>query len=125
MNEKIVVLARHYSKDEEFWLGYKCRKCGLRFASITELQTHSKNHQNPKPSVFIYKRKTIDTGKAIKTGICSQCGKAGITHLHHNNYHDEDPLKDTQELCSSCHGKWHAKNTPNWGKINRNISTPD
>lgn len=42
---KITVIARHYSKDEIFWLGYRCRKCGLRFDSILESQTHSMIHK--------------------------------------------------------------------------------
>lgn len=24
-------------------------------------------------------------------------------------YHDDDPLKDTVELCASCHGKQHGR----------------
>jgi hypothetical protein len=27
------------------------------------------------------------------------------TQIHHIVYHDDDPLKDTVELCSSCHTK--------------------
>jgi hypothetical protein len=27
------------------------------------------------------------------------------THRHHYSYHDEDPLKDTIEVCPKCHGK--------------------
>ena len=38
------------------------------------------------------------------------CGKRvgqGIkrTHIHHIEYHDEDPFKSTVELCVSCHDK--------------------
>lgn len=43
-----------------------------------------------------------------RTGICSHCGGIkGIdckqTHIHHIEYHLEDPLKDTIELCPRCH----------------------
>ena len=26
-----------------------------------------------------------------------------MTAIHHIKYHDEDPLKDTEELCPGCH----------------------
>jgi hypothetical protein len=50
-----------------------------------------------------------------RTGVCSLCRKQGKTHLHHINYHENDPLKDTVELCISCHNKersnWLVMNT--------------
>lgn len=113
---KQLVIARHYTPDEEFWLSYKCRKCGLRFETMGECQSHAKIHQTPKPTIFIYKGKPMDAGKPVRTGICSKCGKQGYTQLHHLQYHDDDPLRDTIELCAQCHGIWHKENTPNWGK---------
>lgn len=49
-----------------------------------------------------------------RNGICSKCGAVkGIncknTVLHHIQYHEDDPLKDTIELCRSCHRKAHKK----------------
>jgi len=43
-----------------------------------------------------------------RKGICSQCHSIlGIdcktTQIHHIKYHEDDPLKDTVELCPSCH----------------------
>lgn len=53
-----------------------------------------------------------------RKGICSKCGAVKgidckITHMHHLEYHPEDPLKDTIELCSSCHKKEHIINNNN------------
>lgn len=31
------------------------------------------------------------------------------TDMHHINYHEDNPLKDTLELCSSCHAKISKK----------------
>jgi hypothetical protein len=58
-----------------------------------------------------YKGKTRHVGKIVRTGICKQCnrsvakGEIRETHMHHLQYHDDDPLKDTIELCESCHLK--------------------
>lgn len=42
-----------------------------------------------------------------RTGVCSECGAVGKTHLHHDLYDPENPLKYTRELCMSCHTKFH------------------
>lgn len=94
---KITVIACHYSKDEIFWLGYKCRKCGLRFVNIQQLQEHSFNHR-------------IDGKSSCKTktkGICPLCKKFGNIEKHHYSYKDFeiDPEANTEPLCNSCHGK--------------------
>lgn len=55
---------------------------------------------------LVFKKKTIYLKKNPRTGICSLCGKTGKrTHMHHLQYHDDNPLKDTIELCVSCHRK--------------------
>jgi hypothetical protein len=54
-----------------------------------------------------------------RKGVCKLCGKKKgdkfinskgkpaitATDIHHFQYHEEDPLKDTIELCDSCHLK--------------------
>ena len=56
-----------------------------------------------------YKGKAVYLTIRPRTGICSSCGKSvhkgeiNRTHMHHIQYHDEDVLKDTQELCVNCH----------------------
>ena len=38
-----------------------------------------------------------------RKGVCLWCGFKGLTDIHHIKYHDDDPLRDTIELCRSCH----------------------
>jgi hypothetical protein len=56
-----------------------------------------------------YKGKAVYLKIRPRTGICSKCGKSvnkgeiTRTHMHHIEYHDQNVLKDTQELCVNCH----------------------
>ncbi len=96
-NEYVTVKAVHYTEDEKFWLGYCCKKCGLRFENIKTLQKHSFLHRvNGKKSCF---KKT--------KGICPLCKKFRIIDQHHYSYKDfhKDPKANTEPLCENCHGK--------------------
>ena len=71
---------------------------------------HKKNKERTK--LYALKRITfkniegitrIHTNNIPRTGICSQCGELGITHIHHDKYDFENPLENTRELCRSCH----------------------
>ncbi len=49
-----------------------------------------------------------------RKGVCTQCNKrVGVdcqkTVMHHIQYHDDDPLKDTIELCNACHVLAHQR----------------
>lgn len=94
---KLKVIARHYTEQEEFDLGYQCKKCGLRFANIQDVQKHSKTHQR------------------IKMKKCEFCGVWAQLQRHHITYEPEE----TVNICPKCHGEWHAKHTPNWGKLTK------
>ena len=59
---------------------------------------------NPKRIRLQFKGKTLLLKENPRKGICSKCGKKTRTHIHHfAEYHENNPLKDTIELCSSCH----------------------
>ena len=88
---------KHKEKD-----GYVCKKC------------YNKLYLNPR----WYEKNSsrllwwTPTGKLIRVkenprkGVCQWCGKKGFTNIHHfAEYHEDDPLKDTVELCASCHTK--------------------
>jgi len=77
-----------------------------------------------------YKNKRIILSMPLRKGICDLCkkkigdlfiawqGKIKIikyTHIHHLKYHDDDPLKDTIEVCNSCHFKETWKSRRNAG----------
>ncbi len=56
-----------------------------------------------------FKGKNVRLSENPRTNICSFCGKTEEENrrqqsMHHDVYHDDDPLKDTWELCNSCHG---------------------
>jgi hypothetical protein len=62
------------------------------------------------PRRLVYKGKTVLLSENPRKGKCKKCGKkighgVKITQMHHKEYHDEDVLKDSIELCASCHGK--------------------
>jgi hypothetical protein len=97
--------------DNNIW----CHKCWAR-----EIWNPIANKiTNPKRMQFKDKRIYINDKEKLK-GQCEQCGKKigdefincfgkktvlTLTHTHHIDYHDNNPLKDTIELCTSCHGK--------------------
>lgn len=89
---------------EGFWL---CQKCYDKYLRLDKLK-------------ISYKGKDVYLDKNPHKGICSFCNKKigdkyidyyGIekvikyTTLHHIKYHDDNPLKDTIELCPSCHNR--------------------
>jgi len=69
-----------------------------------------KRQEGLRKSWVSYKGKTITLDVEPRKGYCSDCKtKDAHTHLHHEEYHDDDPLKDTVELCIKCHSKRHIK----------------
>ena len=42
-----------------------------------------------------------------RTGKCFKCEKEGMTHMHHLQYDENNPIAHTIELCPSCHTKTH------------------
>lgn len=80
---------------------------------------NNKYFKNPKslltrhPRRVVFRKKQIQLSFNPRTGHCSLCpnnvydGSCKKTAMHHIEYHDEDPLKGTVELCNSCHRKYH------------------
>ena len=82
-----------------------------REKNLDELKVY-RNVYNQKK--LVYKGKTVILKENPRTGQCSKCKrKVGegikLTVMHHLKYHDEDPLKDTIELCVRCHNKAHHR----------------
>lgn len=75
--------------------GFLCQKC--RFKLVDG------------PKRVLFKNERITLKQNPRKGICSWCGHVGRTHLHHKEYHKDDPLKDTIELCTPCHFKEHRR----------------
>lgn len=87
------------------WL---CSKCFSKY--VYNALGHSVHH----PRRIHFKGKDIQLKENPRKGICELCGNIkGIscqkTNMHHLEYHPEDPLKDTIELCPKCHWEEHKK----------------
>lgn len=79
---------------------------------------------------LLFKNKRILLKENPRKGVCQLCGKKNgekytnykgkdaivSTHIHHIRYDDIDPLKDTMELCNSCHLKETNRNRKNVDK---------
>lgn len=70
---------------------------------------------------ILFKSKRDRRQENPRKGVCSECGRQypeelkHQTVMHHEHYNSEDPLKDTTELCKSCHGKLHYERGDMWG----------
>ena len=85
------------------------RKKHPEYNLINNAKWNPINNPINNPKAIKFKGKRTHVKENPRTGICSKCGYNGRTAMHHLQYHKEDPLKDTIELCLSCHGKVHSK----------------
>jgi hypothetical protein len=87
--------------------GYWCKNCWQR--TYNHIYNRTKRNKESYKKTMHFKDKRIRNLRDIpRIGQCQRCGKKigeGIkrTNLHHILYHDDDPLKDTIELCVRCH----------------------
>ena len=119
------------SKDKD---GFLCLKCHLRLISNPKYhpkqfkytgvsktpgytkKINDKNH----PRRMQFKDSRIMLEENPRKGKCLKCEKSigdeyinsrgqiaiiKITHMHHKEYDDSNPLNHTMELCASCHAK--------------------
>ena len=102
---------KHWYSHEDHWY---CNKCDNNLF---------KNPKYRPDGVYMriwFKNRGIRLKENPRKGVCSICGKKvgdefinysgkvvriKKTHIHHINYHDDDPLKDTIEVCPQCHMK--------------------
>lgn len=98
--------------------GYLCSRCKCKLVyephrTKTKEAIKKYNDRN-NFKILVFKDRRILLKENPRKGVCSWCGAVkGIgckrTHMHHKEYHKEDVLKDTIELCDSCHSKEHAR----------------
>ena len=95
---------------------YYCTKCEAKlFVNPKWSPIHHANR-------LTFKDKRPYTKAPPRKGVCEWCHKKigdpyiawrgktkilNVTVMHHVQYHPEDPLKDTIELCQSCHKAEH------------------
>lgn len=101
------------------WYRYKddwlCQKCYNKFISypVYAKKLRKKGNLIHNPRRLLFKNKRVLLKENPRIGFCLLCsnnihdGTCSKTNIHHENYHDDDPLKDTIELCTSCHNKIH------------------
>lgn len=98
--------------------GYLCMSCYGKL-----IQSPKWNHIRNKERNLIYNPRRLlwsPSGKYIllkenpRKGVCEKCHRKvgeGVkrTSIHHIQYHNDDPLRDTVELCISCHRREHIR----------------
>ena len=97
----------HWYNRNDNWY---CNKCYMKLIDNPKWHpiTNPMWNSITNPKHLVFKGKTIQLKERVLTGVCSLCGTADRkTNMHHIKYHDNDPLKDTIELCQSCHVKEH------------------
>ncbi len=100
--------SRYYKRENI----YICQACACKEwrAKNQDRVKEYNDKRNPinHPKRFTYKGKRILLKENPRVGVCNLC-RAVVpfdskeTHLHHEQYHDDDPLKDAIEICASCH----------------------
>ena len=104
-----------WSNHDGSWL---CHRCYNKYIAHP-IWNHIKNpiynkkwnHINNKRRQS-YKDRIVYLKNDPRKGICQLCGAirgkdCQLTSMHHIHYHDDDPTRDTIELCNPCHRKTH------------------
>lgn len=117
----------HWHTDNGRWL---CHKCYLKYINNPQHPIRHTKESNARKIRFKEKRLSLDENP--RKGSCKQCGKkigdeyinckgmlkiVDITDMHHIEYCDDDPLKNTEELCKQCHGR--ISSLSYWNNINK------
>jgi len=122
-----------------YWYNHKgqklCQKCYMKIIHNPRWseRMHQKYLDTPKEFLQIrdsrrlkFRNKRILVDKNPRTGTCKIChkkigdeyinsrgqlAKIKRTNIHHVQYHNDDPLRDTEERCVSCHvyESWRLK----------------
>lgn len=97
--------------------GYVCSRCAMKLIYYQKYKHKDRKRirfKNSRPKVEgEYKTGKCDLcGKKIGDSYVTKKGKTGIIksmHTHHFEYHDDDILKDTIQICPQCHGRESAR----------------
>jgi len=102
-----------WCKYKDSWLCTKCY-CRLVLNPRRSKEIIKKYNDRNNKKILKFKDRYVLLKESPRKGVCTWCkairGKdCKITQIHHIEYHDDDILKDTVELCASCHGKESAR----------------
>jgi hypothetical protein len=107
------------NKPTDLFICAKCHKKYFWTRKIPQIKTKEAIKLTNQKAIF-YKQKHKRLPSNPRKGICSNCNKQigdeyinskgevariKYTNIHHLEYDDNNLLKDTVELCASCHGK--------------------
>jgi len=97
-----------------------CKKCYNKLFVSTETRKRTINFKSKSRTYvgFIPRREVCSNCGMKKGDKYTVWGKEKIVkiHLHHIKYHDDDPLKDTIELCARCHIYVTMDDNEKWGR---------
>lgn len=98
------------NKPTDLWICHTCRARyiqGPLMSAIFNSRRTKEMIQRANKKRLNFKQKTVWLPENPRTGVCSLCHKTGRTNMHHIQYHEDNPLKDTIELCNACHKNAH------------------
>jgi hypothetical protein len=105
-----------YPKWTKYNDAYLCARCANKILYIPRKTKEAIKKYNDINNfkMLRFKGKRILLKENPRKGVCSWCGAVKgidckLTNMHHIEYHDDNILKDTIEICASCHGKEHAR----------------
>lgn len=101
--------------------GYICSRCAMKLLYYPKHKQKDRlrirfRDKRPRLNQEYKKEKCDWCHKKIGDQYVARNGKIGIIkslHTHHIKYHDEDPLKDTVQICPQCHAKESARRRKN------------
>jgi hypothetical protein len=106
----------HWRRDNEIENGWVCSKCFNKYV----INVNWRPLWDKRRFLFKDKPAYAPPGSIPRIGVCNWCravigeinaqiGKlCKMTSIAHMAYHDDNPLKDTLELCAYCHTKYDS-----------------
>jgi hypothetical protein len=108
---KKIKVGEHYFVIQNGLLQYGCDHCRATHKEEYFSKNQERISDHNKKSV-LYKREKICLEFNPRKGVCVNCGRkvgVSIKRTNYENYHDDDILKDTIELCIRYHKREHAR----------------
>jgi len=99
------------------WTRGLCKKCYNKLIVHPKWNSIHNTIYNPRHLRWTPTGGIVLLKENPRKGICLSCGRKGRTSIHHfGKYDEKDPLKDTIELCVSCHNKegWKLDQLGRW-----------
>ena len=88
-------------------IGWLCRSCYQKYINAPKYWLNA-----TKRRIRFRGKRVYNKSEVLRIGVCNWCRgvvpfDCKITDTHHESYHEEDPLRDTIEICPKCHNAYH------------------